>query len=146
MQNRHTRVSDRLLPCPDLLARACDRSLLLPTVPEYSTLHVYYTLAIVALVLVRVCTITVNPRRTGARNIKQRRLTPSFGSITQPEHAPQYCSVQRIGGLTLADPIYVLEYILRRASEIMMVVMTIKTNDEYQATIRGIEAGLATDP
>jgi hypothetical protein len=117
------------------------RSLLLPTVPEYSTLHVYYTLAIVVLVLVLVCTITVNPRRTSARNIIQHRLTPSFGSRS-------YCGVQRIGGLTLADPIYVLEYILRRAYEIMMVVMTIKTNDEYQATIRGIEleAGLATAP
>ena len=36
-----------------------------------------------------------------------------------------------IGGLTLADPIYVLMIVLQRASDTMMVAMTIKTNDEY---------------
>jgi hypothetical protein len=40
--------------------------------------------------------------------------------------------IQRIGGPTLADPIYVPMIILQRASDTMMAAMTIKTNDEYR--------------
>jgi hypothetical protein len=65
-----------------------------------------------------VCTITVNPRRANAFN-------------TTPPYEARNLYVQRIGGLTFADPIYVLMIVLQRASDTMMVAMTIKTNDEY---------------
>jgi hypothetical protein len=53
-----------------------------------------------------------------SQNNMQRRLTPQL-QFTKPE------LVQRIGGLTLADPIYVLMIVLQRASDTMMVAMTI---------------------
>jgi hypothetical protein len=107
----------------DLLTNACDHCY-----DRSIVLHLYYTQATVVLVLVR--TITVNPRRTNSRNTMPPHAQLQ---ITKLEHVLQYCSVQRIGGLTLADPIYVLVCILRRASKIVMVVMTIKTDNEYHS-------------
>ena len=77
----------------------------------------------------------------------QRRLTASdreAGTFT----AVACCSVQRIGGLTLADPVFVLAVcILRRASEMVMVVMTIKkmmniTGDDPRNLVGPIVRGL----